>query len=216
MDEKLVLLDVESKGNHGDKGQDKSGYITEKKRKSLLLKHSTIIYYSWYNPGMEQNNKKDPSTSSATNNNKHLLYAGLAIIVVIAIALIVPHLHKAAPAAMPAAATPTVQAAAAAPSSSAATSSAFPSSWTAMLNEYSGRVVIFDSACAATPNTQVQGLGTRIALVNNSAVSHTVIFGNDTGYTIPAYHYKTVLIENSSVINISCDSVQKAASITVK
>jgi hypothetical protein len=164
---------------------------------------------------MEPNNTKDTSMSSTTNNNKHLLYAGLAIIVVIAIALIVPHLHKTAPTTAPvtAATTPTVQAAT---SPSTETSSAFPSSWTAMLNEYSGRVVIFDAACAATPNSQVQGLGTRIALVNDSNVPHTVIFGNDTGYTIPAYHYKTVLVDNSSVINISCDGVQKAATVTGK
>jgi len=169
----------------------------------------------WYNLDMETNNTKDTSPSSATSNNKHLLYAGLAIIVVIAIALIVPHLHKAAPAAVPAAtATPTVQAAAS--SSATATSAAFPSSWTAMLSEYSGRVIIFDATCGATPTNQVQGLGTRMALVNDSNVSHTIVFGNDTGYTIPPYHYKTVLVANSSVMNVSCDGVQKAATVTGK
>ena len=161
---------------------------------------------------MDQNNKQDSTIGNSISNNKHLLYAGLAIIVVIAIALIVPHLHKATPSDT----TVPVSATTAATTPSDTTSSSSSASWTAMLNEYSGRVVIFDAQCSATPNNQVQGLGTRIALVNNSDVSHTVIFGDDTGYTIPAYHYKTVLIANSSVINISCDAVQKAATVTVK
>jgi hypothetical protein len=165
---------------------------------------------------MEQNNQHGKSTSSMSSNTKHLIIAAAAIIVVVAIAITVPHLHKAAPVAVTPV-TSTVTAAGSTIAPSKTTSQSLSSSgWVAMLNEYSGRVVIFDAACQATPYSQVQGLGAKVLLVNNSTVPHTVIAGAGSGAVIDAYHYKTITLGTSDTIDISCDNNPKAAIITVK
>jgi len=153
-----------------------------------------------------------------SSNTKHLIIAGSAVVVVIVLAIIFSNVKKPASVVTPAtsAATATTPTVAATTDSTASSPSLSSSGWQAMLDQYSGRVVIFDAACQATPYSQVQGLGTQVLLANNSDVSHTVIAGAGSGYTIGAYHYKVITIATSDVMNISCDSNQKAAIITVK
>ncbi len=163
---------------------------------------------------MEQNNKNG-NGSNLSSDTKYLIIAGVAIIVVIALAIIVPHLKKPVVA-------PTTDTAVPAVSDTTKTPSATDSgklsadSWTALLKEYTGRVVVLGADCMATPTTLEEGLGTKVLLANNSDVAHTVIFGNNTGYTIGARHYKTALVANTGNTIISCDANQKAATIIVK
>ena len=153
------------------------------------------------------------------NNKKTLIIAGAAIIVVIALAIILPHLKKTveAPTITPGAETVVPGTTSATPTkSSTGSTSATTAAYNAELKAYEGKSIVFGSDCTALPNDQVQALGTKILLVNNSNVSHTIIFGNNSGVTIPGYHYKTAIVANSDVIVVSCDANQKAATVTVK
>jgi hypothetical protein len=99
------------------------------------------------------------------------------------------------------------------PASSAAASAA---AYNAVVQEYNGREIVFGANCEALPNGQIQPLGGKILLVNNSSVPHTIIFGNSSGVTVDAYHYRTAIVANSGVNIVSCDGVQKAATVSTK
>ncbi len=149
-----------------------------------------------------------------SSNTKNLIIAAAAIVVVVAVAIIVPHLKHAAP--MEPETAPATTPAATTTTTKAGSPTLTASGWTAMLSQYSGRLVVLDASCQATPYSQVQPLGGKVLLANNSNVSHVVIAGAGQGGTIAPYHYKVITMDNSSIMNISCDSNQKAASITVK
>jgi hypothetical protein len=159
---------------------------------------------------MEQNNKNANKTT-LTSNTKNLIIAGIAIVVVIAAAIIIPHLKKAnAPTAAPTDSMMTTTEA-----TTPSTPKTDETAWNAALKEYTGRVVLFQADCSASPATQTHPLGTKILLVNDSAVPHVVIAGV-AGSTIGAYHYKTFTIGTSDKLIISCDNNKDAATILVK
>ncbi len=161
---------------------------------------------------MEQNNPNNTSTSS----NKSLIWAGVAILVVIALAIAIPHLKKTTSAPSDATSTVAGDTSTTTTASGSSKASAGGSSWNAVMNQYNGRTVVFGDNCSGLPTDQVQGLGTKILLVNNGNAAHTVIFGNNSGITIAAHHYKTATVDASATIVISCDANQHAATITVK
>lgn len=163
---------------------------------------------------MQQNNNNN-NNSGSTNNNKYLIIAGIAIIVVIALAIIIPHLKKSSPADVggssdvPATQTSTTTKPTVSDSSS-------NGAWEAALQEYNGRSIVFGTDCKGLPDDQVQALGTKVLLVNNSNIPHTIIFGANSGITIGAKHYKTAVVAGNGTVVVSCDANQKAATITVK
>ncbi len=153
------------------------------------------------------------------NNKKTLIIAGVAIIVVIALAIILPHLKKPAeaPTVTPGAETVVPGTTPATTTKKSSTSaSAASAAYNAEVKAYQGKSIVFGADCTTLPSDQVQALGTKVLLVNNSNVSHTIIFGNNSGVTIPGYHYKTALVSSSGVTVVSCDANQKAATVTVK
>jgi heme/copper-type cytochrome/quinol oxidase subunit 2 len=180
----------------------------------ILFRYSPSVLH-W--KGMDTNNNK-PNNSGNNNNNKYLVIAGIAIIVIIALAIIIPHLKKTSSvdvggsSTVPGAAVQTP----ATTKPSVSSGSAGDAAWKATLGEYKGRSIVFGSDCTALPNDQVQALGTKVLLVNNSDIQHTIIFGNGTGITIGAKHYKTALVSGNGTIVVSCDANQKAATVTVK
>jgi hypothetical protein len=163
---------------------------------------------------MSQNNQN--KSQKMSSNSKYMIIAGVAIVVVIVLAIALSHGKKAAPAAAPtdAAMTDTTSSDTKASSTKAADNG--QSAWDAVLAKYSGRVIVFDAACNATPTDHVQARGSTMLLANNSDVSHNIIYGATDGVTIGAHHYKTVTIRSSDVAVVSCDSNTKAATITVK
>ena len=145
-------------------------------------------------------------------NNKNLLYAGIAIIVVIAIALVVPHLHKASPAASAPVAT-TTQSAQVSPVT-VGTNPAI-ASWDGMFKKYDGHLVVFAADCTATPIVQTQSKDANILLMNNSNVPHTITIGT-VSYNIGAYHYKNIVMTQTGTNTLTCDARGDAANINVK
>jgi hypothetical protein len=160
-----------------------------------------------------KNNNGNTTWASLSSNTKHLIIAGIAIVIVIALAIIIPHIKKAnAPATAPAV-TPVTMV----PASTATTAtadSAKETAWQAMLDQYTGKLILFTANCTAVPATQTHTVGTKILLVNDSSVPHSVFVGSN-GYTIGAYHYKTTVLETSDNLIVSCDKNQNAATITV-
>lgn len=166
---------------------------------------------------MDNNNNK-PNNTGSNSNNKSLLIAGIVIIIVIALAIIIPHLKKSpstdvgGSSAVPGA----TQTPATSKPSVSTGGSAGDAAWQATLGQYKGRSIVFGSDCTALPNDQVQALGTKVLLVNNGDVQHTIGFGGNSGVTIGAKHYKTALVGGDGTIVVSCDANPKAATITVK
>ncbi len=166
-----------------------------------------------------QHNNNNNNNSGSTNNNKYLIIAGIAIIVVIALAIIIPHLKKSSSVDEGGSSTvpgQTQTSATTNPTVSSTSGSAGDDAWKAALGAYKGRTILFGDDCTALPSDQIQALGTKVLLINNGTMPHTIIFGANSGVTIGAKHYKTAIVGGNGTIVVSCDANQKAATITVK
>lgn len=161
---------------------------------------------------MSQNNQKNGSDNG--RNNKYLITAGIVILVVIALAIAAPHFKKGGKAPAAPATTATTDTSTVTPVTKPADGG--QAAWDAVLAQYSGRVIVFGADCAATPTDHVQALGSTMLLANNSGVDHKISVGGGSAMSIGAHHYKTVKITTSSTQVVSCDAVQKAATVTVK
>lgn len=163
---------------------------------------------------MEQNNNQSSNGQPRKSNNKNLIIAGIAIIVVIALAIAIPHLKQGGtttPVDTTAVANDTNNA-----SSSNGSAVASMAAWNSLFEKYDGKIIVFGADCNTTPHLlQHQAKGTTVLLMNNSNVAHVITAAGST-YNIGAYHYKTIVLNQSSAVVLGCDGHADVAAITIQ
>lgn len=149
------------------------------------------------------------------NNNKHLIIAGIGIIVIIALAIALPHLKRHVTAPTDSNSSPQATPANASAQTAATKKSSASAEWNATLQKYANSSITFAADCTASPITQAHRLGSKIALINNSDIAHTITVGT-TSYAVGAYHYKTAYLTAVGTTIVNCDAHPNVANIGVQ